>query len=681
MIPNAIPHEVTSRGVTASASFGISRDDEAALMTILRDTLYTDRILAIMREYSSNAWDAHRSVGKYLVPIEVHLPTLDDPVLRIRDFGPGLSRDEVFTIYTQYGASTKRKDDESVGCMGIGSKSGFSYSDTFVVTSWKNGSKCTYVAVLDKSERGVINLLRDEPCDEASGVEIEVPVKADDIEAFRDRAENLYRHFMPRPRINLVLPDIEGVQLDHGILDTAHSQHRWVAVMGCVPYVINLNHITTTHPVRRVSGTLFFDIGEVEITASREELKYSEATKAKVAERIDGLFEDFVMYALALVDSQEVSNWEKRLQFREMLSLGIDAIGKGAEMGETSFKLADPAFDVSHHGSPATYVSIDRGTRLVIRDTGLKLDGYNLEHAAYVISPVGGVVAGILPSEVASARAALDAKLLECRADGIPIAYISTYQWVKPYKPGRRSGPPKPKHKVRNFVLMASSCFSKPYSDNWAIEDRVPTDEDIFVILSGFQPVHGVDYRMLREDRALAYHFRVGMPTIYGYKTTEKKRVYPERVKGTHYADWSKTFVRSLLTPEVLALLDLIRWRPDRGGNGYGESERTVVQQVVGKLGPTHPVSAFLQHQDRAHAGLVSLPPHRSETLMYEGLSRRLPGDAEKSLVLEDIFEKYPLLDVPTSGWRDRREDLHVLLNDRAEHYLHYIQLIDKENA
>lgn len=34
-------------------------------MTILRDTLYSDKVLAVIREYSANAWDAARSRRDY----------------------------------------------------------------------------------------------------------------------------------------------------------------------------------------------------------------------------------------------------------------------------------------------------------------------------------------------------------------------------------------------------------------------------------------------------------------------------------------------------------------------------------------------------------------------------------------------------------------------------------------
>ena len=87
-----------------------------------------------------------------------------DPTLFIRDFGPGLSRNDVFSVFTQYGASTKRNDDNSVGMLGIGSKSGFSYADSFTITSWNGGTKSIYVAVLDETDKGIINLMHEEPC-------------------------------------------------------------------------------------------------------------------------------------------------------------------------------------------------------------------------------------------------------------------------------------------------------------------------------------------------------------------------------------------------------------------------------------------------------------------------------------------------------------------------------------
>ena len=72
----------------------------------------------------------------------------------VRDYGPGLSHDDMFRVFTRYGRSTKRDSNEVVGMLGIGSKSGFAYADTFTVVSRHGGRVRTYVAALDESEIG-----------------------------------------------------------------------------------------------------------------------------------------------------------------------------------------------------------------------------------------------------------------------------------------------------------------------------------------------------------------------------------------------------------------------------------------------------------------------------------------------------------------------------------------------
>ena len=69
MIPNAKIREVSSSNVQASSDFGISMGDATHLMTILRDTLYSDKVLAVLREYSANAWDANKEAGLWSRPL------------------------------------------------------------------------------------------------------------------------------------------------------------------------------------------------------------------------------------------------------------------------------------------------------------------------------------------------------------------------------------------------------------------------------------------------------------------------------------------------------------------------------------------------------------------------------------------------------------------------------------
>lgn len=48
MIPAQTQRSVETSPVAASASFGISQNDVAHILTMLRDTLYSDRVLAVL---------------------------------------------------------------------------------------------------------------------------------------------------------------------------------------------------------------------------------------------------------------------------------------------------------------------------------------------------------------------------------------------------------------------------------------------------------------------------------------------------------------------------------------------------------------------------------------------------------------------------------------------------------
>ena len=56
--------------------------------------MYANPRLAALREYTSNARDAHKAAG-YTGAVEVTLPSALHPFLTIKDHGIGLSREEI----------------------------------------------------------------------------------------------------------------------------------------------------------------------------------------------------------------------------------------------------------------------------------------------------------------------------------------------------------------------------------------------------------------------------------------------------------------------------------------------------------------------------------------------------------------------------------------------------------
>ena len=96
-----------------SVSFGIKQSGLPYIFNILRNQLYSNKPLAVLREVSCNAQDANIE-AKSKRPFEVKLPTKLDPTLTIRDFGNGLSSEDIKNLYCFYGESTKRESNSAI---------------------------------------------------------------------------------------------------------------------------------------------------------------------------------------------------------------------------------------------------------------------------------------------------------------------------------------------------------------------------------------------------------------------------------------------------------------------------------------------------------------------------------------------------------------------------------------
>lgn len=292
-----------SSGIKDSIAFGIKDNGLAHIFNVLRSQLYSDKILAVMREYSTNAVDAHVESEKASVPIEVTLPNRFSPNFKVRDFGKGLSQDDVRNIYAFYGESTKRNSNLLVGQLGLGSKSAFAYSDNFVINSYVNGVKTTYNAFIDVTQIGQIAMLDSEPTNEPDGVEIVVPVKSDDFQHFLSKAKSLFRYFKVYPVIKGVPDfknDLKSPPLLSGNLweienrnnESYGSSYSALAIMGNIAYPFEASSLKLSDEnstkLRSLMDRLLieFEIGDLDIAASREKLQFSDRTIKKITDRL-----------------------------------------------------------------------------------------------------------------------------------------------------------------------------------------------------------------------------------------------------------------------------------------------------------------------------------------------------------------------------------------------------------
>ncbi len=697
MIPNSKPREVTSHGLGASANFGISLNDQAHLMKILRDTLYSDKVLAVLREYSSNAWDAHRDAGKPDLPIKVTLPTHLDPTLTIRDFGAGLSQEDVFAVYTQYGASTKRNSDNSVGMLGIGSKSGFAYSDTFTIVSYHGGTKKTYVAALEKSEKGVIDLLHEESCGSETGIAIQMAIKQDDVREFTEKAQKLFVFFKPLPDINVPLPVLPPSQapLVNGRIYKSGDREGtigdgWVAVMGCIPYRINLSQLRSHNSkfgtddeegispfLENLSGALYFNIGELEIAASREELKYNDPTKEALIKKFNDLVDEFVTHSLTEIATGNYTSWEKRLRsivLREM-RLPIPKIYKDWMVSTVGFdsKHQPKLFKFVMDGRQTSSVKVSSYTKLILKDDDTRnIRGFHLSYTDILIVREDPNVSWD------DVRKELDELLLGAALDGAPIVKLSDMAWAAPWVPAsREKRKVDPKHRRKRFRLKlpANHYYSAPWSSNWEIDANPKDEKDVYVLLTNFK-VNGYNfYRQFRSNQALGDMFGVPIPNIYGYKSNGTKPIDPKKLVGIPYDTWRTSFLKSVTeTPKAREFLSVWRWSTILGDTYYWLSALGKDLNTLKKgLGKTHPVYLFFRNYAIARAKMRKKRSILNNTALdldvFYGSAKDTIDELEADKQLSELQKKYPLL---------QKYMLQVLVSEEQPLWITYIKTVDK---
>ncbi len=330
-----ITTEKDTTGLVNSQEFttrrlGIKASGWSHIASILRDQLYSDKILAPVREYSTNAMDAHVEKGIKDRPIVVKLPNSLSPTFCVRDFGFGMSEDKVWDIFANYGESTKRNTNEQVGMLGIGSKSAFAYGDSFLVVSFQGGFKTTYVLHVAGSKEGDIVKMGVDSTTEEDGIEIQIPVRKDDIKEFETRAEKFFRHWS-------VMPIFEGNTINIVPIENLHQGEGWfipvkgnssVVIMGNIAYAMdchslkfNQNGVSNTEQdlLRRlfnINVSFNVPIGAVDVAASRESLQYTDKTIKTIIELLRKTITELTDMVLLKFDNCK-TNFEKKCLLTE----------------------------------------------------------------------------------------------------------------------------------------------------------------------------------------------------------------------------------------------------------------------------------------------------------------------------------------------------------------------------
>ena len=320
-----ITQEKTKRVVSShdfdSVNCTIDAEDMRYVASLLRNN-YSNPPLAVVREISANALDANKEANATR-KVEITLPSKFNPNFCVRDFGSGLSKEDIFGLYSKYGKSTKRNSNSYIGAFGIGKFAPLSYGNNFTCVSFHNGTKTSYnVFVNEDDDTKIVVLQEPQPSNEPSGLSIEVAIADEDVDKFREIVKAFFRFFSEEE-----MPKFIGIGDDEQFFDKyeqvlvakdnswfiiddkqdywrrSHSQSH--AFMGRVHYPINTNSIDFKNyveedydyaPLKNICDEdnvyLRFDIGELKLHHSRESLEYNKATQKAIVQHLRKMYDD-----------------------------------------------------------------------------------------------------------------------------------------------------------------------------------------------------------------------------------------------------------------------------------------------------------------------------------------------------------------------------------------------------
>lgn len=265
----------------------LDSDSLAHLMSVLTN-LYSNKTLAIVREYSTNALDSHIEAG-VTRPIEVSTPTDFKPFFTVRDYGVGMDAETIRNVYSRYGASTKRQTNSQNGMLGLGSKSALTYTTQFKVTGIKDGIKTFVVVSRTADGSGVMKIISQMATDEHNGVTIEIPVT--NRREIENVAHSFFRFWKPGTvLLNGKDPSVvDGIQIGKFIVNQ-HIDGDYI-VMGNVAYPVPQSSRIYKNQYARTGVVAYVEMGEINFTPSRESLHMTSLTEATL-ERLRNEFSE-----------------------------------------------------------------------------------------------------------------------------------------------------------------------------------------------------------------------------------------------------------------------------------------------------------------------------------------------------------------------------------------------------
>jgi hypothetical protein len=293
-----------TEATTGVKKMRLSENATSMVFQMFTKNIYSNPIGTVVREITSNCFDSHIEAGinKPVIIKKSFDKEANTIYISFIDFGVGMSPDRIENIYGTYFESTKRGDNSQIGGFGIGGKTPLAYKRStghgegeydnsyYVITIFDKVKY--YYMIYEGAEAPEWSLLHQEETKEHNGTEVRIPVLERDVETFKKEMVRQLYYFE-----NIIF---EGFEVDENSYssrydDTLTNKYSIVrgksflfrgteysdnmhVCLGRVAYPIDYNVLGLSSSDYRLPVAVRLEVGDINVTASRETLDYNEHT-------------------------------------------------------------------------------------------------------------------------------------------------------------------------------------------------------------------------------------------------------------------------------------------------------------------------------------------------------------------------------------------------------------------
>lgn len=361
---------------TDQTKMRLSEDASSMVFQLFTKNVYSNPIGTVVREITSNCFDSHVEAGvDSPVVIRKHKDgQTGTHYVSFIDYGVGMSPDRVKNVYGVYFESTKRVNNEQIGGFGIGGKTPLAYKrstgqgegeydNSFYVITNYDGTKY-YYCIYEGAESPVISELHKEPTTDRNGTEIQVPVLEKDLEKFQKEMTRQLYYFE-----NIIF---EGFEYEHAynkdedgnpvIVHPLENDYQIIrgksflfrgdkysssmhVCLGRVAYPIDYDVLGLSSSDYYLPIALKLEVGDVNVTVSRESIDYSEQTIKMLKKKLEEAKEEIT--ALISKQYKNIKTLEQyftvktdfgKLEFPNGASLYVGNLIKQKDVDFSNFK-------------------------------------------------------------------------------------------------------------------------------------------------------------------------------------------------------------------------------------------------------------------------------------------------------------------------------------------------------